>query len=224
MNEQSNPTQQAAAKPGELTRQKILQHAAELASVEGLEGLTIGRMAKALQMSKSGLFAHFGSKESLQLATIEAAKERFEEWVFEPAQPMPQGLERFRAILENWLGYIEKSVFPGGCFFLAASIEFDSRPGVVGNRLAEIMREWHDQLLENAAIAIDHHELDPSADAQQLTFECIAAVQQANAWYQLFQNEESFERAHKAIRFRLDYNSRNSAGRKRVEPGQDYLF
>lgn len=214
----------APTRPGELTRQKILQFAANLASIEGLEGLTIGRLAKALQMSKSGLFAHFGSKESLQLAVIESAREVFEREAIEPAMAKPAGLERFRALLDYWLGYIEQDVFQGGCFFFAAAMEFDSRPGVVGNRLMELFQSWTSQLVEEAGLARENCELDASADPAQLAFECLAMVQHANSGYQLFQDASCFERARKGIRFRLEYASRNIAARKKETAGQELLF
>src|SRR5687767_8985814 len=116
---------------GERTRQSILERAVDLASLEGLEGLTIGRLADELKMSKSGLFAHFGSKEELQLATVEAASQRYVAEIFAPALKEPRGYPRLLAICDSWLSYIKRGVFPGGCFFAAASFEFDSRPGAV---------------------------------------------------------------------------------------------
>src|SRR6516164_4384248 len=113
------------------TRQEILALAADIASAEGLEGLSIGRLAAELRMSKTGVFAHFGSKEQLQLATVETAKQIFFERVVVPALASPRGLPRLKAMLEHWLGYVEGVVFRGGCFFAAASAEFDSRPGAV---------------------------------------------------------------------------------------------
>src|SRR5712692_9109449 len=115
------------------TRQGILRIAVDIASAEGLEGLSIGRLATELQMSKTGIFAHFGSKEQLQLATIDAAKEIFIEHVVQPALIHARGLPRLQAMLESWISYVENIVFRGGCFFAAASAEFDSRPGPVRN-------------------------------------------------------------------------------------------
>ena len=116
---------------GERTRHEHPRARRRLASLEGLEGLTIGRLADELGMSKSGLFAHFGSKEELQLATIEAASQRYIREIFTPALREPRGYPRLVAICESWLSYIRRGVFPGGCFFAAASFEFDSRPGPV---------------------------------------------------------------------------------------------
>ena len=118
------------------TRREILQFAVDIASAEGLEGLSIGRLATELKMSKTGIFAHFGSKEQLQLATVEAAGQIFLEKVVQPALKSPRGLPRLKAILEHWLEYVERVVFRGGCFFAAASAEFDSRPGAVAGHPA----------------------------------------------------------------------------------------
>src|SRR5246127_342650 len=116
---------------GVRTRESILRVAVDIASVEGLQGLTIGRLAEELEMSKSGLFAHFGSKEELQLATVEAARQRFVDEMFRPALRAPRGYPRLLAICRSWLDYIKRGVFPGGCFFAAASFEFDGRPGPI---------------------------------------------------------------------------------------------
>jgi AcrR family transcriptional regulator len=113
---------------GRRTRESILDAAVDLASVEGLDGLTIGRLASALGMSKSGLFAHFGSKEELQLATIEAASEIYIREVIAPARDAERGLPRLVALMDHWLDYLRREVFKGGCFFDAARSEYDSRP------------------------------------------------------------------------------------------------
>src|SRR5438045_1680435 len=113
------------------TREAILERAMDLASVEGLEGLTIGRLAAELQMSKSGLFGHFGSKEELQLATVREAADRFAAEVVEPTLTEEEGSPRLHALCERYIGYLERNVFSGGCFFAAAAAEFDDRPGPV---------------------------------------------------------------------------------------------
>src|SRR5499425_3915204 len=124
------------------TRQEILRRSMDIASAEGLEGLSIGRLANELDMSKTGIFAHFGSKEQLQLATVETAKEIFLQEVVQPAFQNQRGISRLKAMLENWLGYVEKIVFRGGCFFAAASAEFDSRPGPVRDEIASLTKAW----------------------------------------------------------------------------------
>jgi AcrR family transcriptional regulator len=127
---------------GDRTRRAILESAVHIASAEGLEGLTIGRLATELSMSKSGLFAHFGSKEELQIATVEAARAIFIHEVIKPAFDAAEGLPRLWKLCDIWLSYVQKGVFRGGCFFAAVAAEFDSRPGPVRDRIAEIMKEW----------------------------------------------------------------------------------
>ena len=127
---------------GERTRQTILEAAVDIASVAGLEGLTIGQLATKLSMSKSGLFAHFGSKEELQLATVEAARSVFIREVIEPTFAAERGLARLWQLCDAWFSYVSSKVFRGGCFFAAAAAEFDSRPGPVRDRIAAIMKEW----------------------------------------------------------------------------------
>src|SRR5215471_16305191 len=127
---------------GERTRESILHVAVNLASVEGLEGVSIGRLADELKMSKSGLFAHFGSKEDLQLATVDMARQIFVEHVVQPALAMPEGMPRLWALCNGWLSHVENHVFQGGCFFTAASFEFDSRSGPVRDRIADAMKMW----------------------------------------------------------------------------------
>src|ERR1700680_1932895 len=131
---------------GERTHGEILATAVDLGSREGLEGLTIGGLATHAGVSKSGLFAHFGSKQELQLATIEAARAIFLKEVIEPAFTAPAGLARLSAALAAWLAYFRRAVFPGGCFFQAASLEFDGRPGPVRDRVVEVMSQWLDFL------------------------------------------------------------------------------
>jgi len=114
---------------GKQTHQTILRTAVDVASVEGLEGLSIGRLATELGMSKSGLFAHFGSKEELQLAAIDTAVEIYATEVVQPAMAVEPGLARLQALMEAWLSYGERKVFRGGCFFAAIAVEFDGRPG-----------------------------------------------------------------------------------------------
>src|SRR5258705_6429601 len=125
---------------GDRSRRAILEEAVHLASAQGLEGLTIGRLASETGMSKSGLFAHFGSKEDLQLATVEAARSIFIEAVIRPAFEAKKGVARLRSLCEIWFEYANSHVFRGGCFFAAASAEFDSRQGRVKDRIAEIMK------------------------------------------------------------------------------------
>jgi AcrR family transcriptional regulator len=190
---------------GNQTRESILQAAADLASVEGLEGLTIGRLATELGISKSGLFAHFGSKEELQLATIDAASRRFVARVIRPSRHLPRGRERLEALLTDWLAYFRDEVFDGGCFFHTIKAEFDSRAeGPVRARVIEYTHQFYGLLVREARKAQEAGDLDPSVDAEQLAFELDALGAAANQHYQLMRDPAAFERARAAIHARLD--------------------
>ena len=189
---------------GERTRQAILEHAVDIASLEGLEGLTIGRLAEELQMSKSGLFAHFGSKEDLQLAAVEMARIRFVEEVLRPALQTPRGYPRLMAICRAWLNYVGRGVFPGGCFFAAASFEFDGRPGPVRDAIASAMDDWVAALEKAVRLAKEEGHLDPHADPAQIAFELNALFFGANFASQLRNDPNAIRRAEKAIENRLE--------------------
>ncbi|HEX8559737.1 MAG TPA: TetR/AcrR family transcriptional regulator [Pyrinomonadaceae bacterium] len=188
---------------GARTRQAILEAAVDLASEEGLEGLTIGRLAAGLSMSKSGLFAHFGSKEELQLATVEAAREVFVREVVRPAFEAGEGLARLWRLCEVWLAHVRGEVFRGGCFFAAAASEFDGRPGAVRDRVAEIMKEWLALLRRSVAEAQGAGQLDAGADPAQLAFELNALELGANWAFQLHGDRQAFGRAREAMLERL---------------------
>ena len=174
------------------TRDQILARAVELASVEGLEGLTIGRLASDLSLSKSGLFAHFGSKEGLQLATIDEAARRFVRDVVEPALGAPEGAPRLRALCERYLDYLERRTLPGGCFWAAVTAEFDSRPGPVRDAVRDGLAAWLAELERQAAVA-------GVENPRQLIFEVWALVQAANSRFELFEDVEAFSRARTSI-------------------------
>ncbi|MGO9320256.1 MAG: TetR/AcrR family transcriptional regulator [Solirubrobacteraceae bacterium] len=178
------------------TRASILERAVDIASVDGLQGLTIGRLASELRMSKSGLFAHFGSKEELQLATIDAAAARFYEEVIAPAQREQEGAARLRAYCERYLDYLQRKVFAGGCFWAAAATEFDDRPGPVRDAVRAGVLGWMGELERQAAIAgVD--------DAAGLAFEIYSLGLGANACSRLLADEQAFGRARGAIERRL---------------------
>ncbi|MEA2337475.1 MAG: hypothetical protein QOE82_1482 [Thermoanaerobaculia bacterium] len=189
---------------GARTKQGILERAVDIASVEGLEGLTIGRLADELEMSKSGLFAHFGSKEELQLATVEAARQRFVDSMFRPALKAPRGYPRLLAICRSWLEYIKRAVFPGGCFFAAASFEFDGRPGPIRDAVVSAMDVWLDALEKAIRMAKEEGHLDRSVDVKQLAFEINAIFFGANFSYQMRDDKRALGRAWKAIEARLE--------------------
>jgi AcrR family transcriptional regulator len=188
---------------GERTRKAILETAVHIASAEGLEGLTIGRLALELSMSKSGLFAHFGSKEDLQVATVEAARAIFIREVIGPAFETAQGLLRLWKLCDIWLGYVQSGVFRGGCFFAAAAAEFDGRPGPVRDRIAEIMKEWLTTLRGTIIEAQNAGQLTKEVDATQLAFEFNSLELGANWAFQLHGDLKAFTRAREAIRERL---------------------
>lgn len=188
-----------------------------IASAEGLEGLTIGRLAAELGMSKSGLFAHFGSKEDLQVATVEAARAVFIREVIRPAFEAEHGLARLWNLCDTWLGYVESGTFRGGCFFAAAASEFDSRPGPVRDRIAEIMKEWLAALRRAVLEAQEAGELAGDVEATQLAFEFNALELGASWAFQLHGDRQAFARARSAILERLHRHSTRS-GRRLLPP------
>lgn len=185
---------------GRQTRHAILDVAVRLGSVEGLEGLTLGRLAAELGMSKSGLFAHFGSKEDLQLATIEHARQVYVEQVVIPGQSRPPGIATLHGLCDEYVSLMERRVFAGGCFFATAMAEFDARPGPVRDRVAAIQRAWLDALERAAADAIRRREIASSTEAGQLAYELEAAVLSANWYFHLFSDPTYFARARNAVR------------------------
>jgi AcrR family transcriptional regulator len=198
---------------GDRTRRAILTAAVNIASVEGLEGLTIGRLATELEMSKSGLFAHFGSKEELQISTVRAAAAIFGHRVVVPAeQQFEPGIARLHAMLDYWLDYMERGIFAGGCFFANATIEMDGRPGPVRDCVAHQMTRWAETLADYARAAIERGELHEDTDVEQLAFELDALGVAVNSGWQLHQDERVFERGHRAIRRRLEADA-TDAGR-----------
>lgn len=208
--EETRPAARARRAHGERTRQSILEAAVHLASAEGLEGLTIGRLAAETAMSKSGLFAHFGSKEGLQLATVEAAREIFIREVIRPAFAVEAGLGRLWKLCDIWLLYVRGGVFRGGCFFSAAAAEFDSRPGPVRDRIAAIMQEWLSTLKRAVMEAQGVGQLARDVDPAQLAFEFNALEMGANWAFQLYGDKQAFVRARDAILERLRRHSTKS--------------
>ena len=176
----------AAAGKGEQTRAAILERAVDLASAEGLEGLTIGRLAAELRMSKSGLFAHFGSKQELQLATVAAAADRFSAEVIQPALTLPAGAARLRAIGNGYLDQVDN--YAGGCFWFASSAEYDDRPGPVRDAIAAAMDAWIEVLAAEARAA-------GVEDPDRFAFEFYAVGMGANSRFRLSGDRRGFEYA-----------------------------
>jgi AcrR family transcriptional regulator len=189
---------------GERSRGAILDHAARLATVEGLEGLSISRLAGAVGMSKSGLYAHFGSKKDLQLATIDAASSAFARQVTGPASEAPTALERLQRLAAGFLRYLTVETFPGGCFFASTLAEMDMHPGPVRDRLVAFLGGWLGQIENTIREAQAEGAIDPAEDAAQLTFEIEAALLLANAQYVVTRTAEPIERARRAIDSRLN--------------------
>ncbi len=188
---------------GERTRGAILRAAASLATVDGLEGLSIGNLAAAIGMSKSGLYAHFGSKEELQLATVEAADRIFQDVVVQPAMQAPPGLPRLVALCDAYFDYLERGTFPGGCFFAAAALEMGTRPGPVKARVAAWESGFAALLSGLVATAIERHELPATEDPDRLAFELHGIMLAADTNLVLHDNATAPTLARQIVRQRL---------------------
>ena len=188
---------------GTLTRETVLQEAVQMASELGLEGLSIGRLAEATGLSKAGLFAHFGSKEELQLATLKAVRDTVAQEVFVPAFKAPRGLKRLVAVCDRWLAYAGSEIFRGGCPIAAASSEFDGRPGAVRDYTAECMLELRQTLARLLREAKASGELSKEADPEQLAYEFHALALGANGTFQLHGDRAAFAMSRRAIKERL---------------------
>lgn len=202
--ETSNQRERRRRSDGERSHGAILERAARLATVEGIEGLSLARLADAVGMSKSGLFAHFKSKEELQLATVEAANSLFAEQVNEPASRAASGSERLRRLVDGYLAYLEVETFPGGCFFASTLAEMDMQPGPVRDRLIAFLDDWLGRIETAVRDAQAEGAINPAEDAAQLTFEIEAALFLANAQYIVMRTPEPIERARRAINRRID--------------------
>lgn len=192
---------------GERTRRAILRTAASLATVEGLDGLSIGGLAAAIGMSKSGLYAHFGSKEELQLATVAEAERILTEEVLDPARVAKSGLAQLAAACEAFFSYVERGVFPGGCFFAATSLEMGARPGPVRDRLAAIQSDFTGLLRSFAVTALEQHELPADEDPDRLSFELHAILLGADTKFVLHDDPAVLETAREVVRRRLGLNA-----------------
>jgi AcrR family transcriptional regulator len=197
------------------SRQTILRAAANLATVDGLEGITIGNLAAHIGMSKSGLYAHFGSKEELQLATVDTAAEIFAAEVIEPTEPIADPLEQLRALFDRFLSYLERRVFPGGCFFVSVEVEFGTRPGAVQDRITEVQQSWRRRLERLIHEAQAAGSLDAAEDPAQLAFELDSSLLMGNTGFVLYDDPAHLERARTAIERRLSDSSRLSESGRR---------
>ncbi len=184
---------------GDETRQAILDRAVGLASAVGLEGLTIGRLAGELDLSKSGLFAHFQSKEALQVQVLEAAAARFVEVVLKPALGAPRGEPRVRALFERWLAWPKAVPQPGGCLFVAASIELDDKPGPARDLLVRLQQDWLDVIAVAVRTAIAEGHFRKSTDAEQFAFELYGTMLMCHHASRLLRDPKALGRARRAF-------------------------
>jgi AcrR family transcriptional regulator len=189
---------------GERSRTAILREAAKLATVDGLDGLSLARLAAAVGMSKSGLFAHFGSKEELQLATIDEASAIFDELVIEPSGQHAAGMPRLRAYIEKFLDHVEEAVFPGGCFFVSTMNEFDAHPGPIRDGAMAFSQRWLTLLAKEVVAAQANGELDPTPDPSQIAFELNAYMVLGNMQFVATSDHTALDRVRRAVdtRFR----------------------
>jgi len=192
---------------GAATREAILERAYGIACSAGLEGLSIGPLAQAVGMSKSGVFAHFGSREELQLAVLDVAAMRFGEHVFVPALHQPRGLPRLRAIVSSWFDWVRHST-DGGCLFLAAVTEYDDRPGPQRDRLLQHETRWRSELARAIDLAVETGELASDTDAIQLAFEIYALALMVHHEAGLFGYEPARTRGDRSLdRLLLSYSA-----------------
>jgi len=200
---QENRAQRRPRADGERTRSAILRAAASLATVDGLEGLSIGHLAAAIGMSKSGLYAHFGSKQELQLATVQEAGRIFADEVVQPALAAPPGLAQLAAVCEAFFEHLRRRTFPGGCFFAGAALEMGTRPGPVKEAVAGFQAGFVDLLRGFAATAIERNQLPPGEDPDQLAFELNGICLAADANFVLHDNPAVLDLARQVARRRL---------------------
>jgi AcrR family transcriptional regulator len=184
---------------GEQTREAILEAALTLASQVGLEGLTIGRLAGSLDLSKSGLFAHFRSKEALQVQTLDRAAARFEEVVVRPALRAARGEPRLRALFENWLRWPKLVPQPGGCIFVAAAIELDDRPGAARDRLVRLQRDWLDVIAGAVRLSVQEGHFHRQVDPRQFAFELYGIMLVCHHFGRLLRDPGAPDRARDAF-------------------------
>ena len=188
---------------GERTRSAILHAAVSLATVDGLEGLSIGHLAAAIGMSKSGLYAHFGSKQELQLATVEEAGRNFTDEVIRPALAAPPGRAQLAAVCEAFFGHLQRRTFPGGCFFAGAVLEMGTRPGPVKEAVADFQAGFVDLIRGFAATAIEQNELAPGDDPSRLAFELNGIILATDANFVLRDDPAVLDLARQIVRRRL---------------------
>lgn len=184
---------------GEATRERIVSHAFLLAGRDGLEGLSIGTLADELKLSKSGLFAHFGSKEDLQVAVLDLASSLYTERVMLPAFKAPRGLPRLKSIFEHWCSWLTDSRMPGGCFFQQANVELDDRTGRPHDVLVEQQKNLLDALARTVTMAVDEKHFVKDTDPRQFAFEFEGIMMAANMYFRLMKDRRAIDRARAAF-------------------------
>ncbi len=199
MGELESPASPRRRSDGEQTHTAILETAMRIASIEGLGSLTIGRLAKELGISKSGLFAHFKSKERLQRETIDAARAVFEHEVLRPGMGHEPGLGQIEGLCEAYLSYVERGVFPGGCFFAHMLAEFDAPEGPIHDELEADQRGWVGMLVQLIETAQKQGEIDPAVEPRQLAFELFAPLELANYLFTLHRDPSFVEHGRQAV-------------------------
>jgi AcrR family transcriptional regulator len=211
---QATRAQRRPRADGERTRGAILRAAASLATVDGLEGLSIGNVAAAIGMSKSGLYAHFDSKQELQLATVQEAGRIFADEVVQPALTAPAGLAQLAAVCEAFFEHLQRRTFPGGCFFAGAALEMGTRPGPVKQAVAAFQAGFADLLRGFAATAIEQNQLPPGEDPDRLAFELNGIILAADANFVLHDNPAVLDLARQVVHRRLGLGSDGNADRR----------
>jgi AcrR family transcriptional regulator len=184
---------------GQASRATILLTAAKLATTRGLDGLSIGDLAAAVGMSKSGLYAHFKSKEELELATIDMAAAIFDQEVLQPAARAHAGTERLGALVDAFLSHLERRVFPGGCFFASVASELDTRPGLARDRVAQVLDHWQSLLMQCILDAQASGAIDPQADVAQAAFEIQAMLLAGNYQFVMTNDPVWLSQARKGV-------------------------
>ena len=197
------PATRALRSDGIRSRDTILRAAASFASVHGLEELSLGGLADSVGMSKSGLYAHFGSKEELQLATVDAARAVFTDVVLDPADAYPRGVQGLVAMADAFCEHIRDRVFPGGCFFDSTAVDVASHPGPVREAVMQVRADWVGRIREQLGVARERGELEPDVDLEQLEFELLAFQNLAHSVFRINGDERVIDRAERAVRLRL---------------------
>jgi AcrR family transcriptional regulator len=196
---------------GDATRAAILDHATRLATETGLNGLTIGRLASELHLSKSGLFAHFRSKEALQAQVLDTAAAKFVEEVLRPALRAPRGEPRLRALFERWLEWANVHSGPGGCLFVAAAVELDDRPGPVRERLVALQTRWLDVLANVFRAGVEQGELSSDVDPAQFAHDFYSVMLGFHHASRLLRDPKASARSHAAFETLMSTVRRRSA-------------